>query len=179
MDDQQPYAALSTIEITPLPQERVLMAMRRIIRAVDVYSRRLRSEHDMTGPQLVCLLTLSNGGTLTLSQLSRAVHLSASTLVGILDRLEAKGLISRERDKVDRRVVKLTITDKGRQAAASSPSPLQSNFATRLLSLPVQEQHAIADSLERVVELMEASHMEALPVLGVMPFPSSATQTEP
>ena len=68
---------------------RVLQALRRIIRAVDLHSRKLLAQHRITGPQLVCLLAVEENQPVTGSAIARHVHLSPSTVIGILDRLEA------------------------------------------------------------------------------------------
>jgi len=143
----------------------VLQSLRRIIRAVELYSRRLKAEHDLTAPQLVCLLTVAEGGDTTASRLSARMHVSPSTVVGILDRLEARGLVARERDLTDRRVVQVSITSKGRRLARGAPSPLQDNLARALSQLPDKEQATIADSLRRIVDLMEARDLDASPIL--------------
>jgi len=153
---------------------RILLTLRRIIRAVDIYSRKLKSQHEITGPQLVCLLEIAEQGSMTSSAISKDVHLSASTVVGILDRLEARGLIKRERDTRDRRQVNVTVTEQGRDLAASAPSPLQDKLADALRDLPELEQAAIALSLERIVDLMEARHIEAAPILETGPVPQSS-----
>jgi len=152
---------------------RILRSMRKIIRAVDIYSRKLKGNHDITGPQLVCLLEIAEHGPITSSAISKNVHLSASTVVGILDRLEAKELINRERDTKDRRLVHVTVTDKGRELADAAPSPLQDSLAEALRDLPELEQAAIALSLEKIVDLMEARHIDAAPILETGPVQQS------
>ena len=144
---------------------RILKSLRRIMRAVDLHSRHLSIVYKITGPQLVCLMAIVDEGSATPSAIGRKVHLSPSTMVGILDRLEAKGLIRRERDSRDRRRVNVTATDKCREIVASAPSPLQDTLAKALRNLPDLEQTAIALSLERIVELMEARHIDAEPML--------------
>jgi DNA-binding MarR family transcriptional regulator len=143
----------------------ILTSLRRIIRAVDIHSRKLKMAHDLTAPQLVCLLTVVESAPLTATELARRVHLSASTLVGILDRLEAKSLIRRVRGAADRRVVHVEATPRGQATASRAPSPLQDGLAAALGRLPRREQVTIAESLERIVDLMEAGDIEAAPIL--------------
>lgn len=145
---------------------RVLSAIRRIIRSVDLYSRELAARARVTSPQLVCLLAVAETGKTTATMIGRQVFLSPSTIVGILDRLEAKGLVRRERDENDRRVMFVNITEKGRQLARSAPSPLQDTLTEALRALPGEEQIKIVESLERVVTLMEAQGIDAAQVPG-------------
>jgi DNA-binding MarR family transcriptional regulator len=144
---------------------RILQSLRKIIRAVDMYSKKIADEHDITAPQLVCLLAIVEEETSTTKALAQRIHLSPSTVVGILDRLEKKGLVKRLRDTVDRRVVNVVATDKGRALADHAPSPLQDGLARSLKRLPEMEQATIALSLERIVELMEAGDIDAAPFL--------------
>jgi DNA-binding MarR family transcriptional regulator len=145
---------------------RILLALRRIIRAVDIYSRKLATEHNITGPQLICLYSIVNEGPLTQSALSKRYSLSASTVTGILDRLEIKGLVIRERSKSDRRKIKVNATDKGLELVKKAPSLLQDKLAEAIRKQTELEQAAITLSLERIVELMEVGHLEAAPMLA-------------
>lgn len=149
---------------------RVLRAFRRIIRAIDLHSRRLEADHHITGPQLIALNAVSEGPIAT-SELARRVHLSPSTIVGILDRLEGKGLVARQRSTQDRRLVYVELTPEGRKLAAHAPSPLQDRLAEALGALPRAEQQAIAAALEKVVGLMEAREIDAAPILDTGPLP--------
>ncbi|MGD8413085.1 MAG: MarR family transcriptional regulator [Candidatus Latescibacterota bacterium] len=152
-----------------IPSERydlqILRALRKIIRSVDIYSKKLVGSHDVTAPQLVCLITIAQEGPLSLKRIAEKVYLSPSTVVGILDRLESKGLVLRARDTRDRRLVNVTATATGRQLASNAPSPLQSGLAHALKDLPEIEQATIALSLNRIVDLMEAESIDASPVL--------------
>jgi DNA-binding MarR family transcriptional regulator len=155
---------------------RILTAIRRIIRSVDIYSHKLGMACGVTVPQLSCLLRIVEEGPLTLKDLSAAVDLSPSTLVGIVDRLEHKGLVRRARATEDRRQVLLTATAEGAILANESPSPLQDKLAAALENLPELERAAITLSIERIVELMEIGQIDAAPILdtGVSLNPTSA-----
>ena len=144
---------------------RVLTAIRRIIRAVDLHSRKLSSDYQITAPQMVCLYSLARQGEMTLSVLAKQVSLSASTVNGIVDRLEKRGLVQRQRCEKDRRRVHVSISPEGQKLTQSAPALLQHKLAKALHALPEIEQQAIANSLERVVELMSASELAASPNL--------------
>lgn len=159
----------SLISIPPIPPEnyelRILQSIRRIIRAVEIGSQQLQQNHHVTGPQLGCLLALRESGPLTATHLAATVFLSPSTVVGIVDRLEEKGLVTRVRSTLDRRQVQIELTETGRQLLAATPPALQENLAAALKRLPEQEQVSITVALERVVDLMEARQIDAAPVL--------------
>jgi DNA-binding MarR family transcriptional regulator len=156
----------------------VLQALRRIIRAVDLHSRKLWKSHRITGPQLVCLLAIQELQPVIASAVARHVHLSPSTLVGILDRLQARGLVARRRDTRDRRLVFLSLTDTGSQLLRDAPSPLQDRLAEALRYLDPSEQGMIAASLERIVELMAVGKVDAAPILETGPIESEADLAE-
>ena len=139
----------------------ILKSLRRIIRAVDIHSRKLLSEYKMTSPQMICLYTLGKQEGMTQSELAKEVDLGPSTITGIVDRLEAKGYVVRTRSSTDRRRITLQLTDSGRMLVESAPSLLQDQLTTSLMNLPELEQATIALSLERVVELMNAEHLDA------------------
>jgi len=151
--------------------QHILRSLRRIIRAMDIHSQRLRLTHEITGPQLVCLAAIVTQGPLSIKQIAENVSLSASTVVGVIDRLESKGLIVRLRDLRDRRVVNVTATATGIALVGQGPSPLHEGLSRALRTLPDIEQATIALSLQRIVELMESRQLET-------PAPGGDTDTE-
>jgi DNA-binding MarR family transcriptional regulator len=135
---------------------RILRALRRITRSIALHSRQLSAYSNITAPQLVCLRAVIERGPLTATAISREIHVSASTVVGILDRLEDKGLIRRERGREDRRIVFVTATEAGIALARDTPSPLQKKLSDALNALPELEQVTMTLALERIVDLMES-----------------------
>lgn len=146
-------------------RSRTLRAIRRIIRSVDIYSHHLAIESGVTVPQLSCLLHVVETGPLSIKKLAEGVDLSSSTVVGIVDRLEGKGLVRRERSTQDRRQVLVCATEEGAVMASGAPSPLQNRLAEALDALPELERAAIALSLEKIVDLMEIGQVDASPIL--------------
>ncbi len=146
---------------------RILRALRRIIRAVDIHSRKLATTHKLTVPQLLALMCIVEDGPVSSTHISQQIHLSGSTVVGLVDRLEAKGLVQRRRSTEDRRLVHVEATPLGIEAAKAAPSPLQDQLVKRLADLNATEREQLAQSLERVVELMQAREIDASPILDV------------
>ena len=69
----------------------------------------------LTLPQAIILLALeANGGRAIMSDLASLTQQSAGTVTGIADRLIAAGLVERQRDEEDRRVVWVALTEAGR-----------------------------------------------------------------
>jgi DNA-binding MarR family transcriptional regulator len=157
-------------------EEPILRSLRRMTRAIDLHSRRLATQHRLTGPQLVCLRAIVEGTPITPSALAREVSLSQATITGIVDRLVKRDLVERRRDDADRRRVLLAPTPAGQQTAANAPSPLQDTFAANLARLDEGDQREIADVLERVVRMMEAEDLDAAPLLATGPVSAPARQ---
>jgi DNA-binding MarR family transcriptional regulator len=175
-NEENGAAGLATRMVSPegLPparfELRILRALRRIIHSVDLYSKELAATNKVTAPQLICLLHVVNSGPVSATAIGREVHLSPSTVVGILDRLEEKGLVERQRSREDRRIVRVTATREGVELSRKAPSPLQQTLANSLAELPELEQATIALSLERIVALMEAPEVDAAPILATGPI---------
>ena len=138
----------------------MFMDLRRIMRAMDMHSRALAGSHGLTGPQMLCLREIASRGALTTGSLALAVALSPATLTGILDRLEVRGLVSRERRPEDKRRVLVSLTPIGRQMSQELPSPLQDRFSERMTELSADDQAAIRMALASVAKMMDAAEIE-------------------
>ena len=134
---------------------RILQSVRRIAQCVEHHSKRLTATHKITSPQLVALMAIAQLGPSTLKSIGRAIHLSPSTVVGIVDRLEEKGLVRRERDTRDRRNVYVTVTAAGQALVDNAPSALPQGFTSALSALPENDQHTLVVALEQFATLLE------------------------
>ncbi len=135
-------------------EDEVLDALKRIMRAVDMHSRRLLVQHGLSTPQLICLRELARGGPVPSGRLAEQVNLSPATLSGILDRLEARGFIRRVRQLDDKRRVMVELSAEGSALLAHAPSPMQDDFLRRFRALSATQQADIARVLHKLGRMM-------------------------
>ena len=132
----------------------MLQALRRIIHASDLYSRELAARSKLTAPQIICLRRLRLDGPSHPSDLADRVSLSRATVTGIINRLEDRGYVVRDRGGNDRRRVLVRLTDLGEEIIKDLPLPLHDRLALGLAGLPLIEQEAIANTLALVADMM-------------------------
>ncbi len=130
---------------------RILQSLRQIVRAIEVHSRRLEHDFQITGPQMGCLLVIQETGPIAVTHLAAKVFLSPGTVVGIVDRLEEKSLVQRVRSTKDRRLVEVGITEEGRATIERTPHPLQGALGAALREISDRDQVDIAVALEKLV----------------------------
>lgn len=157
-------------------EDQIVASIRRIIRAIDLQSRRLQDRHKLTGPQLATLREAHKVGQPSISALARAVHLSQPTVSGIVTRLERRGLIVRKRSEGDRRSVVIEVTDEGLGVLDEAPSLLQERFRAELARLEDWERHWMLSALERIASMMDAEGIDAAPILETGPVASPSDE---
>lgn len=140
-------------------------SMRRIARAVEIHSRRLDRELDLTLPQHVVLSCVRGLGEVTSRAVSEEADVSPATVVGILDKLEAKGLIERYRSTRDRRIVHTRITPKGQETLGRAPAPLGRHFESEFLQLDPDVRAQTIAAFERVAQI--AAQQELMELDGL------------
>ena len=145
----------------------VLVALRRIIRAVDLQSKRIAKTSGLTTPQIMILQSIRDLGEVTTGRLSGAVSLSQATVTTILDRLEQRGLVERYRSDRDRRIVHTKLTVAGRKALKKAPPLLHEKFIKAFADLPPDKQTAMIATLEEVAALLGGGDLDAAPLLDV------------
>ena len=147
--------------------EELFVSIRKIIRAIDIRSRKLSKEAGITGPQLIILQELGRVKGITAKEVSTNVNLSQATVTSILDRLETKSFIKRVRSESDRRRVALFLTDEGKEALLSAPQPIEDSFVEKFSALAEWEQYQLLSSVERIADMMGAAEIDAAPVLNL------------
>lgn len=158
----------------------VLVALRRIIRATDLHSKRLLKISGLTTPQVIVLQSIRDLGEVTTGQISAEVSLSQGTVTSILDRLEKHGLIERYRSLSDRRVVHARLTASGEAVLRKAPPLLHERFMDCFAELSPARQHQIIATLNEVAEMMGAGDLDAAPLLDIGVAPAQgASGTAP
>jgi DNA-binding MarR family transcriptional regulator len=86
----------------------------------------------------------------------------SSTVTGIIDRLEQKGLVLRLRNSPDRRVITIELTDAGKKLAQNAPPPLQRKIVEGLQNLPSNEIEQIVLSLTKLTHMLDVQDLEVV-----------------
>ncbi len=136
---------------------RLAGALRRIVQGLDSHSKLLESRVGLTASQLLCLQVLARQGSVPATRLAAAISLTPGTVSLVLDRLEAKGLIRRQRSDRDRRQFDLVITDAGRERLQAAPGVLPAVFVQRFAGLSASRQKRLTQSLDDLMMLMQPS----------------------
>ena len=157
--------------------DNVIINLRKIIRAIDMNSKKLIKRVGLTGPQLVLLHEIARSGEITAGEIARAVSLSQATVTGILERLEKRGLLVRQRSERDKRRIMVSITEAGRQILEKGPPLMQEAFVEKFSSLQDWEQTMILSALQRLVSIMDAKAIDASPFLSTGPVDSQTAKT--
>jgi len=84
---------------------------------------------------LQVLMLLADGGPTPMSTVADALDASQASTTGIIDRMEERGLVARERGAPDRRVVNVTLTETGRQLLVGLATERRERLATLLETL--------------------------------------------
>jgi DNA-binding MarR family transcriptional regulator len=158
--------------------DNVMIALRKIIQAVDLNSKRLVKRVGLTGPQLVILQEIARSGEVTAGEIAKAVSLSQATVTGILERMEKRGLLERQRSDRDKRRIMVRITEPGRQILDEAPPLMQEAFVEKFSSLQAWEQTMILSALQRLVSIMDATTIQAAPFLSTSPLDSQLSKPE-
>ena len=137
-----------------------MQSLRRIFKALQDYSHEVSSQYGITGPQLWVLKTVLEDENLSVGKLSEKMYLHPSTISGVIDRLERKGYVSRDRDREDRRIVMVQLTPRGKRLAKRAPNPVQGKMIHGLRQLRKEKLTFIHQSVQTLVDIMEAQNLK-------------------
>lgn len=144
-----------------------LIALRRILRATELYERKLAHAAGLTPAKLRVLQIAVGrlGGSVTPKELAIRMGVAQGTVTALIDKLEQTGMVSRQRSETDRRQTNVVITDAGRAAVDTAPDALQQRFVRAFETMQDWEQAQLVSSLERVATMLDAEDIDASPVL--------------
>ncbi|MBE1287112.1 MAG: MarR family transcriptional regulator [Alteromonadaceae bacterium] len=147
--------------------EELLVALRKVIRAIDMRSRQLNKDVGLTGPQLLVLQEVGKNPGVMVKQIAQSINLSPATITSILDRMEARALVNRVRSTEDKRKVGVFLSETGQAALTAAPLPLQEHFLNRFNNLEEWEKSLMVSTMQRIATMMDAAEIDAAPVLVV------------
>jgi DNA-binding MarR family transcriptional regulator len=130
------------------PPIRAMDALRRLVRALLDSAHALEKQAGITPAQRFVLQQLADGPLPTVNALASRTHTNQATVSVVLDRLEARGLVVRQRGAEDRRRTPLTLTATGRKLLNRSIIPAQAGITAALATMPARQVRSLATALE-------------------------------
>ncbi|ABK98701.1 transcriptional regulator, MarR family [Pelobacter propionicus DSM 2379] len=130
--------------------------IRRVFQVINEHSKRVEKVTGITGPQLWAIKRIAENAPIKGAELARRMYLHPTTIVGILDRLETRGLVVRTRSKVDRRVVEVNLTEQGNELVRNAPEVAQGILVQGLEKLPEERLLKISEGIEELIRILDA-----------------------
>ena len=143
------------------PEESVGYLMRRVMSSIRTQADTQLATHDLTYAQWLPLFKLSLRESATVAALARDLETDPASMTRSLDRMEAKGLVVRERSTVDRRVVQLRLTPEGQRIAALVPPVLADVLNGHLSDFTHEEWQMLLHMLRRMLANGEALRQQS------------------
>lgn len=147
----------------------ILIHIRKILRALNLESKRIQKEFGISIPQLLCLEYLSQCGDFraTHKEVAKYLNLNSSTVTGIISRLEKKNLVARLPKSGDKRITYVTLTSAGFQLLDSTPNLMHQQLAEKLPQLPGRTLENLDESLKVLVDCLGIEQTDASPLFTI------------
>ncbi len=145
----------------------ILINIRKIVRAINLESKKIEKEYGVSIPQLLCLSYLSTQADFRAShrQIALYLNLNSSTVTGIIHRLEARGLVARLPHQSDKRVILISLTAGGATLLKKSPQLLHERLSRKLQNLPEDSLSEIDHTLNILIKALEIENIQASPLI--------------
>jgi DNA-binding MarR family transcriptional regulator len=145
----------------------ILINIRKILRSVNLESKRIQKNHGVSIPQYLCLNFLSKqeGYKSTGKEIKHYLNLNASTVTGIIARLETKGFIAKLPNQGDKRSTYIYLTALGMEQEKSVPPLFHEKLTAKLKVVSPKDLEGLQSALELLVGFMEVGEIDASPLV--------------
>lgn len=130
----------------------VLNSIRRLVRALRLFSRDVEKRSGLSAAQLFVLQQLREGVPIKLKELARRTMTDLSSVSVVADRLEEKGLIQRRRSEKDGRVREVWLSQHGKILLKQTPDPVQERLLRAVQSMKPSERKNLSASLQSLLQ---------------------------
>ena len=145
----------------------IMISVRKIVRAINLESKRVEKNFGISIPQLLTLKYLKEKPDYktTMRSLREFLSLNASTVTGIVSRLETKGFIARLPDPFDKRSTPIALTSKGDDLIKKTNLSLHEKISKNLEALNEEEYSAIVESFQTIINFLNIEDLDASPII--------------
>lgn len=147
----------------------ILIKIRKIVRSINLESKKIQKEYGVSIPQILCLeyLNHSENYQSTQKELRDYLNLNSSTVSGIINRLERKGYIARLPKRADKRTTHIVMTYKGSDLLKNTPHLLHEKLSQRLENVSDNHTSGISEALDLIIDYLGIDDVDASPVITV------------
>jgi DNA-binding MarR family transcriptional regulator len=147
----------------------ILIKLRKIIRSINLESKKIEKELGISIPQFLVLQYLSNQDDYKAfaKDIKTYLNLNASTVSGIISRLDSKSLVARSTKPDDKRASFIILTAKGADLLNKYPPTLQEKLTQRLKKLSPDQIAELDRNIELLTVIMDVEDIDATPLLTV------------
>ncbi len=128
------------------------MMLHRTLDVIIPRYRKVFKEHDVSEQQWRILRVLWEQKECTSAELADKTLLPRPSMVGIIDRMMKKGLIIRDRDQHDRRIVNVRLTDKGNSLEAALIPKVDAIYAEMMSSCNSKDWQIMLNTLQTIID---------------------------
>ncbi|CAI8218746.1 MAG: MarR family transcriptional regulator [Flavobacteriaceae bacterium] len=145
----------------------IMSSVRKIVRAINLESKRVEKNFGISIPQLLTLkfLNETEGYKSTMKGIKEMLSLNASTVTGIVARLEQKGFVARLPDPKDKRSTPIVLTSKGAELLKNTQESLHEKISKNLDLISDQEYQKILVSFETIIDFLNIEDLDASPII--------------
>lgn len=145
----------------------ILIKIRKILRSINLESKKIQKEYGVSIPQLMCVEFLGSLPEYRSTQINiaRYLDLNSSTVSGIIDRLDIKGLVARLPNPKDKRTIYISLTAKGSKLLEETPQLLHNQLSKKLENLSPEIISKINESLDILVVSLNIKELPASPLI--------------
>ena len=144
-----------------LREQNILKSFRIIFRSIQAHSRMVERKSGVNSTQLWMLWEIFNNPGMKVTTLADILSIHQSTCSNILDKLQQKDLLKRDRNGPDQRVVHLNLTERGIELMVNAPQPARGAVADALQHLPDELLASMENSLGKLVETLQVKVEDA------------------
>lgn len=151
------HAEPSAAAVRPDPSDLIIADFRSTMSQLKCASSERLLRLGISMAQLHIMYTLQRGGEMTMSRLADVLNVSLSNATGLIDRLEERGFIERNRVPEDRRVVLVRVTPEGERMLREIDAMSDEILRTVLDRLPGSQLRAVAHAMSAFREAVAAT----------------------
>ena len=134
----------------------MMQLMPKLMQSMHAYERNFFTRGTISFPQLWALDYLHDQPRCTMHQFAHAMHSQRSTATGLVDRMARMGLLRRERNRTDRRVVNVFITPRGNSAMRQIVRQRRRIIVRMFSRMSPTDRRQYLDIMERLVRQFES-----------------------